>query len=45
MSYFISATLFGNSLYFIKILSLVSVTLFGRPVYTVWKNKESENKF
>lgn len=43
IAYFISAILFGHTLWFVKILSLASVALLGMLIYIVWKNKESEN--
>ena len=45
IAYFICAILFGHSLWFVKILSLASVTLFGMLVYIVRKNKESKNEY
>jgi uncharacterized membrane protein YhaH (DUF805 family) len=44
IAYFICAIIFGHSIWFVKILSLASVALFGILVFIVWKNKESKNE-
>lgn len=41
--HFICAVIYGPSVWFVKVLSLLSVIFFGIFLFTIWKNKENKN--